>query len=108
MRLEELESLGVHENGEHAIGDLGRIADARGRDGRGVDFHPRIAVHDALERLAEPARPVTVIRNLVVLAGIDEGFGTLQDFADDLDIFPGALQRLAIGDAVPALHHLGT
>ena len=90
-----------------AVGDLGGQGDVLRPHGREVDGNVGPAVEDRLERLAEPRRVRPRVRDLVVLAAVLERLLTPEDRADDLDVLPGALERLAEGLAVPALDDLG-
>ena len=65
-----------------------------------------IAVHDAAQRLAEAGGTRAGVGNLVVLALVGQRRLARQRLADDLDVFLGAAERLAVGHAVPALDHL--
>ena len=67
-----------------------------------------IAVEDALERLAETRSALALERNLVVEAFVLESLLALEDRADDRDVLLRARERLAVGDAMPALDDLRT
>ena len=96
-----------HEDRQDAVGDLARQPHAAGRDRGGVDLAAAVAVQDALQRLAEPGRVRPVIGDLVVLApGAPAAPRAPGSAADDVDVFPRAGHRLAVGHAVPALDHL--
>src|SRR6185436_19298106 len=98
-------AVGRVEDGQPAIGDLGRLGDALRPDGRQID-RDRPAVEDALERLPEPARTGSAIRDVVVLAVMLERTLARPDGAQDLDVLARADQRLSIPDAVPAFDDL--
>src|SRR5208337_3333760 len=106
VRFEQLETLRVHEYGKHAVGYFGGIADARRRDGRRIDLHLWIAVHDAFERLAKSGRIRTGVGDLVVFACEGQRLGAIEYLADDLDVLARAQERLAVSDPVPAFHDL--
>src|SRR5207302_1112334 len=95
-----------HEKWQVAVGDLARDAQPARRDRGGVDFEARVAVDDAAQRLAEPARTRSRIGDLVMLALMLERRLSLQHLADDRDVFAGAPDRLAERHAVPALDNL--
>ena len=63
-------------------------------------------MYDGLERLAEASGAGAGVGNLIVLALVLERFLAGENLPDDRNIFFRARERLAIGDAVPALDHL--
>src|SRR5690606_14655997 len=65
VRGNEVEALRIEEQGQHAVGELAGERDAGRTDRRGIDRHVAPAALDALERLAEPGRAGTAVRNLV-------------------------------------------
>src|SRR4026208_1192958 len=82
-------------------------AGARGppQGGQG-DRNVRTAVEDGLQRLAEAGGVGPRVRDLVVLALVLDRALPLPDHAHDVHVFARLGQRLAEGDAVPALHDL--
>jgi len=106
VRLQELEALRVHPYRDQAVGDFRAAGDARRADGRGVDLHVLAAVQDALQRLAQAGGAGPAVGNLVVLALEFQRRLAREDLPHDGDVLARARERLAVGNAVPALHHL--
>ena len=94
-----------HEDRQVAVGDLARQPHAAGGDRGAVEFQ-RCAMQDALQRLAEPGRIRPVIGDAVVLPLVLQRLLPRHDRPDDVDVFPRADHRRAVGLAVPPLHHL--
>jgi hypothetical protein len=63
-------------------------------------------VQDAFERPAKSGRARPGIGDPVVLASVGQRFAAIEYLADDLDVLRPAQERLAVGGAVPAFHHL--
>ena len=101
-----VEALGRDEDGEPAVGDLGREGDVLRPQGREVDrdLGAQRAQHQ-LQRLAESGRALAVPRDAVVLALVCDDVPP-QCRADDLDVLARLAERLAPRLAVPALDHL--
>src|SRR5271157_934098 len=85
-QVRDVELLGIDHHREHAVGDLRRAAQSRRADRRCVDWDARIAVQDALERLAEPRGGRAPHRDLVLRAVELERFLAREDLADDRDV----------------------
>ena len=102
-----LVELGREEDRQPAVGDLGRHGHVLRALGAEEDRQvgPQ-RVGDRLERLAQVHRALAPQRHLVVLALEVERLLAGEDAADDLDVLPGAGQRLRVRLAVPALDHL--
>ena len=100
------EPVGREEDRQPPVGDLGGELDVLRPDGRDVDRDVGAGTADDLQRLAEPGRARSRVRDVVVLAVVLERFLAAQDRAHDLDVLARLRQRLAVRLAVPALDDL--
>ena len=103
---EEVEALRVHPHREDAVRHLRARAKPVLGEGAGEDAKVGVAVQDAPERLAESGGAFALIRDLVVLALVSQRLLAGEDLPDDRNVFAGAGERAAVGDAVPPLDDL--
>src|SRR5436190_21591739 len=101
-----VEALGIDEDREPAVRDLGCERNVPGADRREVDRHlgAQRPQHE-LQRLPEPRRPGAVVGDAVVLALMCDDLAP-EGRTHDVDVLPSLPERLSPGFAVPALHHL--
>src|SRR5216684_5215063 len=104
--LEDGHPLRREEDGEPAVGDLGGQGHVPGPDGGEIDGNVRASVEDGLEGLSQSGGIGARVGDLVVLPLELDGLLAPPHRADDLDVLPSALERLAERHAVPAFHHL--
>src|SRR5262249_54872730 len=88
-----------------AVGDLGGLLDALRADRGDVD-RDLPAVENAPERLAEPGRVGTAVRDVVVSPLVLERPLARPDRADDRDVLARPYERLPEREAVPSLDDL--
>ncbi len=97
------------EDRQPAVGDLRAERDVLRSDRRDVDRDVVARrMHDELERLAEPGRVGTRVRDVVVRAVMLEPLLARQDRAHDLHVLARLAEGLAVRLAVPTLHDLRT
>src|SRR5581483_10099877 len=102
----EVVALRSEEDREPTVADLGGHGDvlrALRTEEDGDVLAQRL--HDRLERLAEPGRPLPLERHLVVLA-LEVDLLAAEDPAQHLHVLTRARQRLRVPLAVPTLHDL--
>ena len=101
--------LRCEEQWQPTVADLGRQSDVLRTLGREEDGDVAAQrVHRGLQRLAEPGAVGARVRQVVERAVLLDRLLARQHLSHDVDVLARAGQGLAVGLAVPALHHLRT